>query len=295
MKTRIIVTLLLGLVSLPAAALDIVATTASMGALARSVGGEAVAVEVLAPPDRDAHYLQARPSMIRALRGADLLVAVGADLEVGWLPAAIANAANPALNPGAEGYFEAAAQVGLLGAGAGADRALGDVHPTGNPHLHLDPLRMGRVALALAERLARLDPSGARAYRQHAAQFAERAEEALAQLLETAAGAPGAVLFHKDGDYLFARLGIPVLGYLEPVPGIPPTARHLKGLQTKLTGRAGVVLRHAYQPATPARRLAEQLDWPVREVALEPAVDAGADGYFALLQGWAQAIAAGRR
>ena len=118
----------------PAMAVDVVATTSSMGMLARTVGGEIVAVTVLAPPDRDAHSLLARPSMMIALRRADLLIAVGADLEVGWLPAALRGASNPRILPGQQGYFEGAAQLILLETGQLADRARGDIHPSGNPH-----------------------------------------------------------------------------------------------------------------------------------------------------------------
>lgn len=130
--------LLLSIATVPVWALEVVATTASMGMLARTVGGPQVRVTELAPPERDAHQLQARPSMIRALRDAQLLVAVGAELEIGWLPAAIAGAANPAIQPGRSGYFEAAAQVPLLETGQSADRAHGDVHAAGNPHVNLE-------------------------------------------------------------------------------------------------------------------------------------------------------------
>jgi zinc/manganese transport system substrate-binding protein len=116
------------------AAVNVVATTSSMGMLARTVGGDAVKVTVLSPPDRDAHFLLARPSMMVALRRADLLVAVGAELEVGWLPAAIQGASNPKILPGQPGYFEGAAQIELIDVGQAADRSKGDVHPMGNPH-----------------------------------------------------------------------------------------------------------------------------------------------------------------
>ena len=115
------------------AALNVVATTSSMGMLARAVGGEAVKITVLSPPDRDAHYLLARPSMMVALRRADLLVAVGADLEVAWLPEALRGASRPEDLPGQSGYFEGAAQIDLIETGQAADRARGDVHPAGTP------------------------------------------------------------------------------------------------------------------------------------------------------------------
>ena len=139
------------------AAMEVVATTSNMGALTRIVGGDDVRVRVLVPPDRDAHYLQARPSMMIALRRARLLVAVGAELESGWLPAAVRGAGNPTIQPGRDGYFEGSAAVALIETGGVADRAGGDVHPHGNPHFYLDPVRFADAARALGERLSALD------------------------------------------------------------------------------------------------------------------------------------------
>lgn len=290
-KLLLVVSLLLSGAVLAGPQLEVVATSSSLGMLAREIGGERVAVTVLAPPDRDLHDLQARPSMMRALRGADLLVAVGADLEIGWLPAALQGAANPDIQPGQPGYFEAAAQIELMDAGVPADRARGDVHPAGNPHFNLDPLRMARVAEALAARLGELDPAGRDAYRRRAEAFAAAVRSRLPEWKARAAGAPGAVLYHPDGDYLLQLLEVPILGYLEPVPGIPPTARHLKQLVEQLQGRPGVILRQAYQPARGPERLAEALGWPVAVVALEPPLEAGAQGYFALIDQWVDALA----
>lgn len=292
MRTLIII--LLGLTAQTAWALNVVATTASMGMLAREVGGDAARVTVLAPPDRDPHMLQAKPSMMRALRDADLVVAVGAELELGWLPAASQGAANPGILPGRPGYFEAAAQVPLLEAGGRADRALGDVHPAGNPHVNMDPARMATIARALAERMAKLEPDQAAGFRQRAEGFAAAVARRLPDWKTRTAGGPGAVLFHKDGNYLLDLLGLPVLGYLEPVPGVPPSAGHLQSLAAKLKGRPGVILHHPYQPARGPERLGELLGWPVRQVDLEPAKQADAQAYFRLIDQWVAALAPGQ-
>lgn len=286
--------LLLLLAAPVALALEVAATTSSMAMLAREVGGPSARVTQLAPPDRDPHTLQARPSMMRALRDADLVVAVGAELEVGWLPAAIQGAANPRLLPGRPGYFEAAAQVPLLEAGARADRALGDVHPGGNPHVNLDPARMAAIARALAQRMARLEPAGAAEFSRRAEAFAAAVERRLPDWKARVAGAPGAVLFHKDGDYLLALLGLPVLGYVEPLPGVAPTAGHLQGLVGKLKGRSGVILYHAHQPAQGPRHLAETLGWKALTVPLEPEKDADAAAYFRCIDAWVAALASAR-
>ena len=295
MMFRFIVALwLLFASSLAAASVNVVASTTSMGMLASTVGGDAVRVTVLAPPDRDAHYLQARPSMMAALRRADLLVAVGAELEVGWLPAALQGAGNPRVNVGQPGYFEAAAQVSLIDVGGPADRSLGDVHPAGNPHVNLDPARMAEVAKALAGRLGSLDPDNAADYTARAQAFVEQIEARLPQWQQRTEGAPGVVLYHKDGNYLMKRLGVAIHGYVEAIPGIPPTARQLKALIDRLQGKQGIVLQADYQPDRGARFVANELEWPHQALAVEPPMDADAEAWFALIDAWVEAIASVR-
>jgi zinc/manganese transport system substrate-binding protein len=275
------------LVAAPAhAAMDIVASSSSTGALVREIAGEHAKLTILAPPDRDVHYLQARPSMIRALRGADLVVSLGSDLEVGWLPLAIKQAANPAILPGKTGYFEAAAQVDLLDVGGTADRALGDVHPTGNPHINMDPVRMARVATALADRLAMLDNEHAADYRARAQAFAERVDEHVASWRQQLAHPPGVVSFHKDILYLLDRFEIPFWGTLEPVPGVPPTASHIRLLVEELQGRTGLVVSTTYQPDQAPSSVADTLGWRQVRLPLEPPLDADGDGYLEHMQRW---------
>ena len=140
----------------------------------------------------------------------------------------------------------------------------------------------------------RLDANLASPARQRAQRFAEAARERLPAWQARTRGAPGVLLFHKDGIYLTERLGVPVLGYLEPVPGVPPSASHLQGLRTRLQGQSGAILRHAYQPASGAENLARDLGWSVRVVALEPPVNADAAGYFGLVDQWVEAIVESR-
>ncbi|HKJ70753.1 MAG TPA: zinc ABC transporter substrate-binding protein [Gammaproteobacteria bacterium] len=273
----------------------VVATTTSMAVLARTVGGDAVSVTTLAPPDRDVHYLQAKPSMMRRLRRADLLLAVGAELEVGWLPAALRNAANPGIRPGHQGYFEAAAQVELTGTYQRADRAMGDVHPAGDPHVNLDPVRMARVAEALAARLAKLEPAAAEAFRRRAEGFGKQVQKRLPGWQERVADSPGVVAFHKDINYLMDRLGVPIRGYLEPKPGIAPSASHLKRLIADLKARpAGVIIRHPYHPRDPVRKVADATGWRTAALPLDPELGAGAEAYFALIDAYVAAIAGDR-
>lgn len=275
------------------AAVDVVASSSSTGVLVREIGGEHVNLTILAPPDRDLHYLQARPSMIRALRGADLVLALGADLEIGWLPLAINQSTNPRIQPGKAGYFEAAAQVSLLDVGGPADRALGDVHPSGNPHINMDPVRMAKVAKALGERLASLDSEHAADYRARAQAFVQRVEERVASWRQQLSNTPGVVSFHKDVTYLLDRFGLPFWGTLEPVPGIPPTASHIRNLVDELRGRSGVVVSTTYQPEQAPGSVAKTLGWRQVRLPLEPPLDADGNGYLEHMQRWVDALAAG--
>ncbi len=294
MKKTILASALLAAAAPALAAVNVVASTSSMGVLANAVGGDAVKVTVLAPPDRDVHVLQARPSMMVALRRADLLVAVGAELEIGWLPAALKGAGNAKILPGAPGYFEAAAQVPLLEAGQAADRAQGDVHPMGNPHVYLDPVRMAKVADALAERLASLDAPNAAHYRAGAAAFRAAVEARVPAWKAKAAGAKGLLLFHKDVNYLAALLGVPILGYVEPLPGIPPTASHLRELTGRFKGQKGVILFTDFQPGQGPEFLSRNLGWPKLRLPLEPAVGATSEEYLKLIDRWVDGVASGK-
>ncbi len=290
MKYLILLMLSISSLNLWAEGLKVVATTESLGMLARTVGAEQVNVKVLAAPDRDTHYLQAKPSMMRYLRSADLLLAVGAGLEIGWLPKAIEGAHNPTINAGQTAHFVATEQVSLIGAEATADRSQGDVHPEGNPHVNLDPARMASIAKALAQRLGKLDAANATAYQQRADAFAAQVAERVPAWREQVKNSQAAVLHHKDGNYLLAFLGVKVLGYIEPLPGIPPTASHLKQLLTKLATDNGVILRTEFQAPQGADFLSEKLGWPSHALPLEPEMGADAQAYFALIDAWVGAL-----
>jgi len=283
--------LLLGIPGFAQAQLSVVATTESMGMLARVVGGEQVRVTVLAPPDRDAHDLVARPSMMAALRRADLLLAVGSGLEEGWLPAAVRGAANPRIDPGRRGYLAATDQVDLIGTGVAADRALGHVHPEGNPHLQLDPLRMAQVAQALARRLGELTDAPQEQFLERAGDFDRQVSARLEDWRALVRDAPGMLAYHEDVDYLSEWLGIRILGYIEPLPGVPPTASHLRSLAQRLSGTEGVIVHANYQPARGPQFMGETLGWPVYAMPMEP--PAGADGgqYLDMLDLWVRTLA----
>ena len=165
----------------------------------------------------------------------------------------------------------------------------------GNPHLFLDPVRMADVARALAGRLGKLDPPHAAAYRANAEAFAKTAGERVPKWKERAAGAPGVVLYHKDANYLLGLLGVPILGYVEPLPGIPPTAQHLSDLVGQLSGRKGVILFTDYQSAQGPDFLASgKLGWKAVRLPVEVGEKGDANAYFAMIDRWVEAIASSK-
>ncbi|MEY2862549.1 MAG: hypothetical protein RLY58_256 [Pseudomonadota bacterium] len=279
----------LGVMSIPAwAQLNVVTTTSSMGMLARTVGGAWVQVTELAPPDRDAHTVQVKPSMIQAVRRAQVVVSVGAELEQGWLPLVIDNAANPPVRAGQNGYFEAAAQVTRLDVqgAAGADRARGDVHPLGNPHVQLDPVRMGVIAHALAQRLALLDPNHAAQFKANAQAFDQLIQQHMPRWQAKTQGVAGVLLYHHDANYLLNRLGVPILGYIEPMAGMPPTAQHIAALVGQYRGQAGQVISMTYQTNGGIGTLAQALHWNASALPADVPTGATAGQYVQLIDQW---------
>ena len=230
--------------------LSVFATVPEWGALAQELGGDKVKVYTATTALQDPHHVEARPSLIARARGADLVVAVGAELEVGWLPLVLQQAGNAKVQPGRPGYFEAAAQVALLGKPTRLDRAEGDVHPGGDPHIQGDPRNIARVAAPLAARMAQLDPGNAALYEARLKQFSERWTAAMARWEQQAAPLKGVpiVVQHKAFTYLEAWLGLKEVAALEPKPGLEPTTSHLSSvLETLRQQPAKMVLRAAYQ------------------------------------------------
>jgi zinc/manganese transport system substrate-binding protein len=246
-----IVLLLLTLTALPArAGLSVFACEPEWGALVRELGGERVTVYEATSGLMDPHRIEARPSLIARARNADLLLCTGAELEVGWLPLLIRQAANPRIQPGQPGYFEAARQVNLLEVPSRIDRAEGDVHPLGNPHIQLDPRNILRVAEALAARMGELDATGRGLYETRLADFRQRWLKAITNWERQALPLKGVavVVHHKVFTYLLHWLGMQEVAVLEPKPGIEPSAAHLGRVLEGLRQQpARLILRATYQ------------------------------------------------
>ena len=266
-RSRLLLTAVLSTALMNAhAALNILACEPEWGALARELGGDKVNVYVATTALQDPHRIEARPSLIARARNADLMVCTGAQLEIGWAPLLQTQAGNPKIRSGQPGYFEAASVATLIEKPASVDRAQGDVHPDGNPHLHLDPRNIAKVASALAERMASLDRPQAAHYQAREKDFQQRWSAAVARWEQQAAPLKGMplVLYHKDLSYLVQWLGMREAGSLEPKPGIPPSAAHLAGLLERLKREpARAVVRAAYNDPRAAEWLAERAKIPI--------------------------------
>ncbi len=244
------------------AGLKVFACEPEWGALAAELGGDRVAAFSATTALQDPHYIEARPSLIARVRNADLVVCTGAELEDGWLPLLLRSAGNPRVHPGTPGYFAAADYVRLLDVPAKFDRALGDIHAAGNPHLQADPRNIARVAQALALRLAAVDPAQAAHYQARYRDFNARWTAAITRWEQTAAPLKGVAVVnqHQGGwTYLLRWLGLSEVAVLEPKPGVPASAAHLAQVLARLKSQpAKMVLRAAYQDGKPSEWLAQQ-------------------------------------
>lgn len=229
-------------------------------ALAQEIGGDKVEAFAATSAVQNPHYIRARPSLISKARKADLLLCSGASLEIGWLPILLKKASSD-LQPGSVGYLMAAHLVTMLEVPVMVDRSMGDIHPEGNPHVHLNPYNLMTVGEALADRLSGIDPENASFYRDNYRDFSSRFRVAISRWESEAATLKGkpVVVHHQSLIYLIDWLGMKRVGTLEPKPGIPPTASHLKNLLRKLrSSPADVIIRTPYDPDDASEWLSEK-------------------------------------
>jgi zinc/manganese transport system substrate-binding protein len=252
------------------AALNVFACTPEWGALARELGGDKANVYVASTALQDPHRIEARPSLIARARSADLAICTGAELEIGWMPLVQTQSGNAKIQAGQPGYFEAASVVPLLEKPARVDRSMGDVHAAGNPHIHLDPRNIARVAQSLGERMADLDPSSKKDYEARTRNFLERWREATVRWESKAAPLKGMplVVYHKNMTYMIRWLGMREVATLEPKPGLPPSTGYLTELLARLQHEpAKAIVRSAYNDPRPGEWLAERAKIPSVAIA----------------------------
>jgi zinc/manganese transport system substrate-binding protein len=263
-KTIVLIALLvLGSARAAHADLNVVATTPELAAVAAAVGAGRARVQALALPTQDPHWVDARPNLVLELSHADLLIAVGAELELGWLPTLQIGARNAAVQSGGRGFLDCSTFVDLLDRPATkVDRSQGDIHPSGNPHYMLDPRVVERLAVEIGKRMAELDPGARQTYLDNTRGFVNALRAARAGWEATLAPLKGreVVTFHRSLAYLASWLRLSVVGYLEPKPGIPPNPRHVAELVARAkTGHVWAVLQESWYPSNTSTLVAQQI------------------------------------
>jgi zinc/manganese transport system substrate-binding protein len=254
--------LFLALMPRDAHALRVVATTSDLAAIAKSIGGDRAEVSALALHTQDPHWVDARPHLALDLARADLLIAVGLDLEVGWLPVLQKGARNSAILPGGRGFLDCSKAVELLDVPqAKVDRSMGDIHPGGNPHYLWDPSRAERVAQAIAARMTELEPKNKSVFDGNLAAFRGKLTEARTRWQASLAALRGkkVIAYHASMAYLAQWLGLTIIEHVEPKPGIAPNPRHVAHVLT-VAREQGVRLfvQESWFPDTTSGTLAER-------------------------------------
>ena len=209
--------------------LNVLTTTEDLASIAREVGGDRITVESIARGYQDPHFVEAKPSFILKMQKADVLIVVGRDLEIGWLPPLIQQSRNSKIQAGAEGYLDASLTAEILEVPTGqVTRAMGDVHPLGNPHYWLDPENGKRIGKAIADKFSQIRPNDRATFQQKLTDFTARLDAAEKGWLAQMAPYKGTkvVTYHRSFPNFAKRFNLEIIGYVEPKPGIPPSPQH---------------------------------------------------------------------
>lgn len=226
-KYLFILLIILTFVNPVLAEINIVATLPWIGSIAKEIGRERVNINALVKPNQDPHYIEAKPSMILAARRADIIMYNGFDLEIGYLPLIIESSRNPRIQPGKIGNLDCSRYIEPIERPLSVDRSMGDVHPLGNPHYHLSPKNILKVAEGMADALSKIDSINAEAYRKNLSSFKERLKEKQGEWNLKALKGKRFIAYHRYFEYLAAEFGFSIIGYIEQKPGIPPSLSHV--------------------------------------------------------------------
>ncbi len=262
------------------AKLNVVTTIPDLKEIVKSIGGVYVNVDSIARGTQDPHYLEAKPSFMLNASKADLLVSIGLDLEVGWLPSIIKGSRNPNINPGKNGYLEIGELLNPLEIpNTKVTRADGDVHPLGNPHVYLDPTRIAKAAKLIASKLSELDSSHSAEFNKNANEFEKKINEKTDQwkVRIKNSGVKKIITYHKTLTYFLDRFGIINSGILEPKPGIPPTSSHIiQIIELMKKENINLILVENYFDPTVTKKIKDVL--PNIRVEIVPVAVEGAAG-----------------
>ena len=255
------------------------------GALAQEIGGDKIDVYIASKANQDIHHMRAKPSLLAAMRKADLVICSGASLEVGWLPILLNKAGSSQVQEGSIGSIMASDYVERLDVMQSADRSMGHVHPEGNPHVHLDPNNILIVSKVIAERLSEIDDSNAGLYQANFKSFEGSWKQAMSQWKNQARDLKGkqVVVYHKSWTYLLNWLGMDTVASLEPKPGIPPTASHLKKVLNDIKGKnvTGILVA-PFENDKAAKWLSEKSNIPIIHLPFTVGGNAQAKGLDSL-------------
>jgi zinc/manganese transport system substrate-binding protein len=247
------------------AALNVFACEPEWVALAQELGGDKVSAASATTAMQDPHRIEARPSLIARIRSADLVICSGSELEVGWLPLLLTQSGNDRVQPGSPGFVEASQHVVRLEIPKVIDRSLGDIHASGNPHVHLDPRNIAKVGQIVTERLSQLDSASSEYYKTRGESFGKRWQAAIQRWEQQAAPLRGVpvVVYHKDMSYFLSWAGMREAGSLEPKPGLPPSPAHLAELVERMKrSPAKVIVYSAYNSPQAAEFLSQRSNIP---------------------------------
>jgi zinc/manganese transport system substrate-binding protein len=307
MKTKQITLTILafvaGLGAVPAVAkLNVVATTPDLGSIAAAIGGSQIQLTILAKPTEDPHFVDAKPSFAVKLSRADVLIEGGADLEIGWLPPLVDQAANPRVRYGSPSRVLGNQGVSMLEIPEILDRSKGDIHAAGNPHYLMDPANAKILAARLAETFSQLDAANAATYRANLARFTTALDAKMAEWLKLMEPHRGrhVAAYHNSWVYFAKRFGLVIEDFLEPKPGIPPTPGHLSAVIAKMKAeRCRVIICEPYQNRKTAEKVAAETGAIVVDVTQFPGgVKGTEEGYIAMMNhlvvSVAKALDAGR-
>ena len=276
------------------AQLQVLTSTSTLKSLLELIGADDIKVESIVKATQDPHYISAKPSYMLKARKTNLLVFVGLDLEVGWLPSIIKGARNPRIQQGQEGFFDASEFIQALSvSNKKVDRFFGDIHPHGNPHYLLDPLRAVKVSLALSQKLSELDPLNKPQYLKNQKNFKQKIESQIPKWKQRIqkSGVKKIVSYHSSFEYFLDRFDLQLLGLIEPKPGIAPSAKQLLKLTEKMKQESvSCILMSSFYNNKRVKKMQQAIEVSIQIVPTEVQALALAGDYFLLIESLVQAI-----